>query len=185
MARSISRANVCGETAPASSLSSRMLAWVSRLSCSVWWKPALKTGFLLVLVVGLSWFGSSYAASPSLPPLELDSGLALASSSARPREASPSGSSARPASSVAPPASGSGVLADGRVVLNLATVEELCKLPGIGPSRANKILALRDKQGRFKSVRDLRKVRGIGVKSLKRLEPLVVLDPPSDSKLGT
>lgn len=66
-----------------------------------------------------------------------------------------------------------------KVVLNTATVAELCTLPGVGPKRAEQILALRDKLGgRFRRIEDLRRVRGIGRKALERLKPLVVLDPP-------
>jgi len=71
-----------------------------------------------------------------------------------------------------------GVLPDGRVVLNTATSEELCRLPGIGPSRAEKILALRARLGGFKSPRQLLRVKGIGPRTLKRLTPLFVLDAP-------
>jgi competence protein ComEA len=79
-------------------------------------------------------------------------------------------------------ASGGGVLPDGRVVLNRATVTDLRRLPGVGERRAAAIVELRDKLGgRFRHVRDLGRVRGIGMRSLKRLEPLVVLDPPSDA----
>lgn len=66
-----------------------------------------------------------------------------------------------------------------KVVLNTATAAELCTLPGVGPKRAEQILALRDKLGgRFRRIEDLRRVRGIGRKALERLKPLVVLDPP-------
>jgi competence protein ComEA len=71
------------------------------------------------------------------------------------------------------------VLPDGRVVLNAATAEDLCRLPGIGPARAAKILELRAKLGGFRSVRQLLRVRGIGPRTLKRLSPLLVLDAPS------
>jgi competence protein ComEA len=66
-----------------------------------------------------------------------------------------------------------------KVVLNTATAAELCTLPGVGPKRAEQILALRDKLGgRFRRIEDLRRVRGLGRKALERLRPLVVLDPP-------
>jgi competence protein ComEA len=66
-----------------------------------------------------------------------------------------------------------------KVVLNTATAAELCTLPGIGPKRAEQILALREKLGgRFRRLEDLRRVRGIGRKKLEQLRPLVVLDPP-------
>jgi competence protein ComEA len=78
----------------------------------------------------------------------------------------------------APPTGGAGVLADGRVVLNEASETELTKLPGIGPTRARAILALRQRLTKFRAVEDLLRVKGIGRKMLRRLRPSVVLDRP-------
>ena len=71
----------------------------------------------------------------------------------------------------------SGVTADGKIVLNLATDEDLQRLAGIGPAKAKAILALRAKLGRFKRIEDLLRVKGIGRKRLARLRPLVQVDP--------
>ena len=76
-------------------------------------------------------------------------------------------------------AAGAGVLPDGRVVLNVASEQDLTRLPGIGPARAKAILALRLRLGRFRSLTDLRRVKGIGRRSLERLRPHAVLDAPS------
>ena len=76
----------------------------------------------------------------------------------------------------APVAAGDGVTADGKIVLNRAGEDDLRKLPGIGPTRAKGILALRARLGRFARVEDLMRVKGIGRRSLARLRPLVVLD---------
>lgn len=76
----------------------------------------------------------------------------------------------------------SAVLPDGRIVLNLASAGELTKLPGIGPKRAEAILALRQRLGRFRRVEDLLRVKGIGRKMLERLRPAIVLDPPPSPK---
>jgi competence protein ComEA len=70
------------------------------------------------------------------------------------------------------------VLADGRVVLNLASEADLTTLPGIGPSRARAILLLRQRLQKFRAVEDLLRVKGIGRKTLQRLRPNVVLDRP-------
>jgi competence protein ComEA len=93
--------------------------------------------------------------------------------------------SAEPTPVPAPPpveaasAPGAGLLADGRVVLNAASEAELTKLPGIGPSRARAILALRQRLTRFRAVEDLLRIKGIGRKMLRRLRPNVVLDRPA------
>jgi competence protein ComEA len=83
-----------------------------------------------------------------------------------------------PVSSEAP-SPGAGLLADGRVVLNVASEAELTKLPGIGPSRARAILALRQRLTKFRAVEDLLRIKGIGRKMLRRLRPSVVLDRPA------
>lgn len=70
------------------------------------------------------------------------------------------------------------ITADGKVILNLATELELRKLPGIGHARAQAILTLRDKLGRFRRVEELLRVKGIGKKRLTALRARVVLDPP-------
>lgn len=58
--------------------------------------------------------------------------------------------------------------ADRKVNVNLATSEELERLPGIGPSLAQKIIRCRQAK-RFTTVKDLLQVPGIGPAKLKRL----------------
>ena len=69
-------------------------------------------------------------------------------------------------------------MADGRVVLNAASAEELTRLPGVGMKRAEAIVALRTKLKRFKQATDLLRVKGIGPRGLKRMLPHLVLDAP-------
>lgn len=71
---------------------------------------------------------------------------------------------------------GAGRTADGKVLLNRATEEDLRHLPGIGATRAKAILTLRAKLGRFSRVEDLMRVKGIGRRSLARLRPMVIID---------
>ena len=72
-----------------------------------------------------------------------------------------------------------GVTSDGKVILNVASAEVLTRLPGVGPRRAESIVKLRDRLKGFRRTSDLLRVRGIGVKSLKRMLPHLVLDPPA------
>jgi competence protein ComEA len=67
--------------------------------------------------------------------------------------------------------------AEDPVILNLANTDDLRRLPGIGPKRAEAILALRTKIGRFHNVEELLRVKGIGRATLRRLRPLVRVDP--------
>lgn len=67
------------------------------------------------------------------------------------------------------------------VNLNAASAAELEALPGIGESRAQAILELRDKRGGFKSVDELGEVKGIGKAALEKLRPLVSTGPSKGS----
>ncbi len=72
----------------------------------------------------------------------------------------------------------------GTVNLNQASVDELQELPGVGPSKAEAILAFRKSRGGFKKVEDLLKVKGIGRKTFLKLRPLLALTGPGLIKRG-
>ena len=61
----------------------------------------------------------------------------------------------------------------GKLNLNTATAEQLELLPSVGPQKAERILTWRKKNGGFKRVADLRRVKGFGYKTFKRLEPFL------------
>jgi comEA protein len=63
----------------------------------------------------------------------------------------------------------------GVVNINTASEQELVRLPGIGPSKAQAILKLRGEIGGFTRIENLLRVRGIGHKILKRLQPMLTL----------
>lgn len=70
----------------------------------------------------------------------------------------------------------------GKLNLNTANVDQLMLLPGVGPSKAEQIVSFRGKHGPFKRIADLRKVKGFGYKTLKKLE--VFLDVKGETTLA-
>jgi competence protein ComEA len=84
---------------------------------------------------------------------------------------------AKPTLDAVPPA-GSAL---GVVNVNDADVDTLQLIPGIGPSRADAIVAYR-KQHTFKRIDDLTRIRGIGRKSLTAMRPFLTISGPSTLK---
>lgn len=63
-----------------------------------------------------------------------------------------------------------------RVDLNRADRDELMQVPGIGPGKADAIVARRNALGGFTSPSDLDTVKGFGGKTLEKLGPHVVVN---------
>lgn len=63
-----------------------------------------------------------------------------------------------------------------RIDLNKADLSLLVKLPGVGVKTAEKILRYRSKNGSFKRVEELIKVKGIGNKKLEKIKKLVYVE---------
>ena len=61
-------------------------------------------------------------------------------------------------------------LAFAAVNINTATPADLDGVKGIGPSKAKAIIDYRSKNGPFKSVEDLKNVKGFGEKSIAKLK---------------
>jgi competence protein ComEA len=64
-----------------------------------------------------------------------------------------------------------------QVDLNTAEMPELMQLPGIGEVLAGRIVESRQNDGPFASVDDLRRVSGIGPKTMERLRPYLLPIP--------
>lgn len=62
-----------------------------------------------------------------------------------------------------------------RISINQASLEELCELPGIGPSLAAKIIAHREQVGLFQSLEDLMLIKGIKERLFAKLKDHISL----------
>ena len=64
----------------------------------------------------------------------------------------------------------------GARVININTADEaqLTRLPGIGPSIAERIVRHRQEVGRFKTTEELKQVKGIGDKLFLKIKDLIV-----------
>ena len=118
---------------------------------------------------------ASQRASPSPPPeaspaVEIEMEATSAGSSPGPV------SSPGPPDAPAPPAKRSSHrdLA-GKLNLNDATPEQLMLLPTVGPSKAERIVIWRKKNGGFRRIADLRRVKGFGYRTFKKLEPFLAV----------
>lgn len=135
------------------------------------WQSAVKTAVCLSL---FGFVGLLARVPVRAPPIGIVTPLAAAvdAGSADAAGAAPALSSSSPSASQATSA------AEGPVYLNVATVQDLQRLPGIGPRKAEAIVEERARVGRFRGIEGLLKVKGIGRGTLKRLRPRLALDPP-------
>ena len=68
-------------------------------------------------------------------------------------------------------------LAAAALNLNTATKEELVALSGIGPAKAQAIIDYRSQHGGFKSVDELKDVKGIGARRFEKLKAELTVGP--------
>jgi competence protein ComEA len=86
--------------------------------------------------------------------------------------------------------SGSEARLDSRINPNDATVESLVRLPGLGLGRAGAIVAYREgvcREGRypaFENLEDLRRIRGIGPKTVQSISEWITFDQGGSSHDG-
>ncbi len=65
-----------------------------------------------------------------------------------------------------------------KIDLNNATAQELdARLPGIGPTLAQRIIEYRQQHGAFRSIEDLQNVAGIGEKRFAQLKDCITVNP--------
>jgi competence protein ComEA len=137
-------------------------------------EPAVAASLLPGALAASSPFAPAAPAAPVTPALPLAPGFP---DDPPPPDAGSPGNGRASAHAIAVSAGGVAAAeagpanAEPLVNLNTATAADLETLPYVGPKRAQAILALRTKIGRFKSVDDLLKVKGIGRATLKRMRP--------------
>lgn len=68
-----------------------------------------------------------------------------------------------------------GLLEGEKIALNTASLADLTRLPGIGETKAERILAWREAHGGFTSVEQLTEIKGIGEATLARLRDYVTV----------
>ena len=66
-------------------------------------------------------------------------------------------------------------LPTGKISINTASETEFQKLPKVGPAMAKRIIEYRNSVKSFKTVEELRNVKGIGPKIFEQLKPYVTL----------
>lgn len=67
-------------------------------------------------------------------------------------------------------------IADGRININTADVDELMSLPGIGKAKAEHIIAYREKTKRFESVEEITSVDGIKNGVYEKIKELIKIE---------
>ena len=159
------------------------------------WASLAGRGCVLMLgLVVLAWIGrAATAATPrsaSTPSsMASDAGIASVAVLAQlpPSPPSPPATPPAPLSPPVPPPPSTGharATPEDPVYINHASMEELRRLPGVGPKRAEAIVALRQRMGRFQRVEDLLRVKGIGRATIRKWRPLLRLDAPAAADAG-
>lgn len=92
------------------------------------------------------------------------------------RDEDPKSSRGKRSSSTSRPKTSKGVQPGIIINLNTASKKELMQLPGVGEAMAERILLYREDKGRFQTVEELRKVKGIGGKKFEKLRPMVKVE---------
>lgn len=62
-----------------------------------------------------------------------------------------------------------------KVSINGASLDQLCSIPGVGPSTAQKIIDYREEYGPFQAIEDIQKVAGIKEKTYLKMKDYIRL----------
>jgi competence protein ComEA len=143
----------------------------------MWQSLLLKLGMFAVTMAVVFWIGWTLPASldrardlNTISPENSKTNAASGSGDMSEVSSSPVALTANQPSMAVPKPPHKGLLD-----LNLATEEDFDALPGIGPRLAERILEYRKSAGAFRSLDELRAVKGIGKKTFERIRPLVTV----------
>ncbi len=70
---------------------------------------------------------------------------------------------------------GSSSNSKGKININKATASELTAIPGVGESTAQKIVAYREENGKFKAIEDIKNVSGIGDSKFNNIKDYIAV----------
>lgn len=143
----------------------RVMIWLYRLQQRLSITRHEGLAVLTLTVLFLTGLTVRHVQEQQIPPVAVDSLVA------QPVDL-PSDTVAEARSSVKPPPS-----PENPVDINEASRNALQRLPGIGPSLSERIVEYRSSQRPFQRIEELRRVRGIGPKTLNDLRPKIVVHP--------
>lgn len=63
-----------------------------------------------------------------------------------------------------------------KININLASLQELQSLPGVGKVTAERIVQYREQKGAFETTEQLMKVKGIGKKNFQKIKDLITVE---------
>jgi competence protein ComEA len=63
-----------------------------------------------------------------------------------------------------------------KININTASLAELDKIPNIGPARAADIISYRETKGGFKTIEEMKNIKGIGDKTFESMKNMITID---------
>lgn len=139
------------------------MIWLYRLQQQLSITRREGLAIICLTVLFLSGLAVRHVQEQRVPPLAVDSLVATPSAASADTIAKAAPNSPAPPSPEEP------------LDLNRASAERLQALDGIGPALSERIVEYRSTQRPFQRVRELRRVQGIGPKTLADLRPVVVV----------